>query len=54
MMDLLLKIPENVGWMIDGALIVVLAYALAKVIKLAVQAWREWHEDDDEEIFEES
>ena len=54
MMELLMRIPENVGWMIDGALAMVLAYALVKVGKLTVQAWREWHEDDDEEIFEES
>jgi hypothetical protein len=54
MMELLMRIPENVGWMIDGALAVVLAYALVKVVKLIAQAWREWHEDDDEEIFEES
>lgn len=54
MMELLMRIPENVGWMIDGALAMVVLYALVKVSKMAVQAWREWHEDDDEEIFEES
>ena len=54
MMELLMRIPENVGWMIDGALIVVLGFALYKVAKLAVEAWREWHEDDDEEILEEN
>lgn len=52
-MNLLCAIPEHVGWMIDGALIVVLGFALYKVAKLAVEAWREWHEDDDEEILEE-
>lgn len=48
MMELLMRIPENVGWMIDGALAMVLAYALMKVTKLAVQALREWHDDEDE------
>lgn len=49
MMELFLRIPENVGWMINGALIVALVYTTIKVVKVIAQMWREWHEEISEE-----
>lgn len=51
MMELLAGIPENIGWMINGALVVAVAYTLAKIVKFAMHVWRE---DEDEKNFEES
>lgn len=47
-LNFLCDIPAHIGWMIDGVLTVVLCIMLYKVIKLAVTAWKEWHEDDEE------
>lgn len=46
MLDLICAIPENVGWVIVGALG---AYALVwahRLGKLLVNIWKDWHEEE--------
>ena len=49
MLELLCKIPENVGWMLVGVAGTLCVIMAIKLGKLFVQMWKEWHEEDNEE-----
>lgn len=52
MLELLCKIPENVGWMLVGVVGTLCVIMAVKLGKLFVQMWKEWHEPDEEECEE--
>ena len=52
MMNFILSIPDNVGWVLVGAtgmLCVVMAIKLGKIF---VEMWKDWHEEEEEEVEE--
>ena len=49
MMNLICAIPENVGWVLVGAVGMLCVVMAVKLGKLSVQMWKEFHEDEEEE-----
>lgn len=49
MLELLCKIPDHIGWILVGILGTLCAVMLFKLGKVFVQAWKEWHEENNEE-----
>ena len=49
MMNLICAIPENIGWVLVGAVGMLCMVMLVKLGKLFVEMWKEFHEEEEEE-----
>ena len=49
MMRFICAIPEEIGWVLVGALGAYAVMWAHKLGKLFVEMWREWHEEEGEE-----
>jgi hypothetical protein len=49
MFELICTIPENVGWVIVGAVGMLTAVVAFEVGKILVQMWKDYHEEESEE-----
>ncbi len=50
MLEMICKVPENIGWVavgVAGTLCVIMAIKLGKVF---VEMWKEYHEKEEEEM----
>ena len=50
MMNLICAIPENIGWALVGAVGMLCVVMAVKLGKIFVEMWKEWYEDEEEEI----
>lgn len=48
MLNLICSIPENIGWVIVGAMGMLAVVMAIKLGKLLVQMWKSYHEDETE------
>lgn len=48
MIDWLCTIPENILWMINGALALGCAITFVELSKTLVDVWKNWREDEEE------
>ena len=48
MMNFILSIPDNVGWMLVGALGMLCVVMAVKLGTIFVEMWRDWHEEEEE------
>ena len=46
MLKLLCAIPENVGWVIVGAMGAFAVVGVIHFAKFLIKVWKEWHEED--------
>lgn len=49
MFELICAIPENVGWVVVGAVGMLTAVMAFKVGKIFIQMWKDYHEEENEE-----
>ena len=49
MLELLCKIPENVGWALVGAVGMLCVVMAVKLGKILVEMWKDWNEEEIEE-----
>lgn len=47
MLNLICSIPENIGWVIVGAMGMLTIIVAVKLGKLFVQMWKDYHEDEE-------
>ena len=52
MMNLMMRIPENVGWCLVGASAVLCVIAAGMLTHTLVLMWKSYHEVDDEEAID--
>lgn len=50
MMDLICAIPEEIGWALVGLAAGALVNVSIKLGKMFVEMWKDYHEDDEEEV----
>lgn len=48
MLEFICTIPESIGWVIVGATGACCAMMFVKLVKLFIEMWKEWHEEEEE------
>ena len=48
MLELICMIPDNIGWAIVGAIGACCIMMFVKLVKLFIEMWKEWHEEEEE------
>ena len=52
MIDLLLLVPESVGWALVGSLATICCLLAIKLIRTLIEMWKSYHETEVEEVSE--
>jgi hypothetical protein len=50
MLEMICRIPNSIGWAIVGALFMLCVVMFVKLGKIFVQMWKDYHEEEAEEV----